>query len=176
MNAWLLKAPWWALSLVLGLLVGLLRFGGAMVLRDKDVPEAAISAVIGGVVFGLVMGPVMARRNRRTREALGTDDPDVIRRAARAARRGPVPADPTLREGARRMAELQREQLVRQRRWAVPFSVLVIAAAVYLAIAVSPAGWVLAAVFAVLLAMLLALPRRLERRAELLADPAAREP
>jgi hypothetical protein len=171
-NAWFLRAPWWALALVAGGTFGGLRFLGEHFLLDESWTDSAVSGAIGGVLFGLVMGIAVARQNRRAREALGTDDPAVVRRATRAARGGPVPEEPALREAARRMAQLQHDQLVRTRRWAIPFFVLLIAGLVYLAIAVSPAGWLIVAVVAVFPVLFFVMPRRFARRAELLAGPA----
>jgi membrane associated rhomboid family serine protease len=172
-RAWLEQAPWWALSLVTGLF-----FGGWMTLAGRFLQGeswgvAVVGGVFGGVLFGAVVGPLLARQRRRAREAAGTDRPDLLRRAARVAARGPVPEDPELREAARRLALHQRAVLLRQRRWALPFLALVLAGDVAFALTRSPAWvwWLGAVFFAALLSVHLLWPRRLARRARLLATP-----
>ena len=174
MDRWFVTAPWWALALVIGATVALVRFVGSLVLLGDPVPEAAISGVVGGALIGLVLGPVLAGQNRRAREALGTDDPVVLRRALRTARRGPVPEDPLLREQARRTALVLLDNIRRQRRWTLP--VLGLAGVLLAVVAVlseSLVGWALLAVVLLVALLPLVLARRLARRAELLRDPPA---
>jgi hypothetical protein len=171
-RAWLLRAPWWAQALVLGLVFGGLRFLSQRFLIQDSWSDAAIIGTWSGALFGLLLGPFVAARNRRVREALGTDDPALVRRAAAAARGGAIPADPTLRQAAHRMALLQRDELVRQRRWGIPFFLLLTIFFAVGAVVLSPAFWLGAALVAVFLVAYVLLPRRLERRAVLLAGPA----
>ena len=175
MRAWLLRAPWWALSLVLGTSFALVRILLDRILDDESWTESAVTGVFGGLVFGLAVGPVMARLNRRSREELGTDDPDVVRRAARAARWGQVPEDPVEREQARRMALVMHEQALRQRPWLLGVCALMVVAAVVLSVVAGNAILLLlvAVPFGLVLGLHLLLTRRFERRAELLGDPAA---
>jgi hypothetical protein len=91
------------------------RLGG-----DESWTEAVVSGVVVGVVSGAVMGPLLARMNRRFREAAGDVPRDQLQRIARLARRGPVPEDPRLRRAAHRVALQQRDQLLGQLRWALP--------------------------------------------------------
>jgi hypothetical protein len=170
-RAWFLKASWWQLSLALGAVVGAVRFAGNRFLEGESWTESAISAAVGGLIVGLVLGPMIAGQNHRVRQALGTDDPAVLRRAMRAARWGPAPEDPVQREEARRVALVLWDHTARQRRWGIPLLVLMAAAPVALAVLVSDARvLVLLVPTGVLAALLVLMPRRFERRAELLRD------
>ena len=171
---WLLTIPWWAQSLVFGFLWTVLITSTGRFLHDESWTQAMVPAVITGVLVGAAIGLMAARDHRRFRETAGTLSPHRLRQAARLALRGPVPDDLGLRQSARRMALQQREEIVRPRRWALPFFVSVLVLAVWLALTSSPAwpGWVLSAVLVPTLAEQLLLPRRLASRAELLADPA----
>jgi hypothetical protein len=170
----LLTAPWWVLSLVYGLAMALVAtliagFGNA-----ESWWEAVVSGGLGGVLFGTLVGPVLARSNRRLRDAAGDVPRDQLHRVVVLARRGPVPEDPRLRQAARRVALDQRQQVLAQRWWTLPFIALVITGMVWGALsAVEPAWvwWVMAAFFTPLAGSHLVLPRQLARRAELLADP-----
>ena len=174
MRAWFFKAPWWQLSLVFGTVLFLVRLVGDRLLDDESWTEAAISAAIGGLVVGLVVGPMLAGQNRRAREALGTDDPDVLRRAFRTARRGAVPEDPVHREQARRVALVLRDQAQRQRPLFYAALGVLVALAVVGAVLLESVVLLLIVLVpvAVLAAVRLLLLRRFERRAELLQDPA----
>ncbi len=120
------------------------------------------------------MGPVAARMNRRLLEAAGDVLPDQLRQAARVARRGAVPEDRELRRTARRVALDQQEQLLSQRRWALPLLGLFVVFLVWEALGdqeQSALSWLAVTFLLALMAFQLLVPRHLARRAELLADP-----
>lgn len=173
MRAWLLKAPWWALALVMGTYFGTFMALWTRFFQGAPWPVALGAGVLGGLFFGLVMGPFLARRNRRLREALG--EAGVARRAqvVRAAWRGPMPEDPELREAARRVALDQREQTLGERRWAVPVLVLFAIGEAAAAVWLTPWFWLAVALFVGAAASAMIMPNRLARRAELLQDPHA---
>ena len=177
MRAWFVKAPWWQLSLLLGSVVFLVRFAADRFLEDESWTESAISAAAGALVFGLVIGPILAGQNRRAREALGTDDPDVLRRAFRTARRGPIPEEPVHREQARRVALVLRDQVQRQRPLFYAALLVLVACAVIVAVLLESALLLLLVLAPVVLlaGVRLLLLRRFERRAELLRDPSGRD-
>jgi hypothetical protein len=170
-NAWLLRSPWWVLSLVTGAVFGVLMalFGGLV--QGEGWPAAAAGGAVSGVLFGLVMGPLLARMNRRFTEAVGNSSDDQLRRARRAVRGGPVPEDAADRALAYRLATTSLADL-RRRRWSsgVVFT-LFTALLVVAALTQSPWYWVVAGLSAGMVAVVLMLPRRLERRAALLAPP-----
>jgi Flp pilus assembly protein TadB len=168
---WLLRAPWWVLSLVTGGLFGVnMALFGAL-FQEERWPVAVVGGVLAGVLFGAVMGPLLARQNRRWRDSVGTSSTDDLRRARRAARGGPVPTDPEQRALAHRLVTTQLGELRRRRRLSVTvFSVFLVLEAV-MAVTRSPWFWLAAAFFAAMLALVLAYPRRLERRAAELAPP-----
>jgi hypothetical protein len=173
-RTWLLTAPWWALSLVTGAFYSVGTTVAGRLRGDESWTEAVVSGVLGGVVFGAVMGPLAARMNRRFREAAGDVPRDQLQRIARLARRGPVPEDPQVRRAAHRVALQQRDQLLGQRRWALPLLGLVTAFLLWAALrdgGADPFSWFVIVFLLVLIAAHLLMARRLARRAELLADP-----
>src|SRR4051812_23312780 len=97
MGNWLLRAPWWVLSLVTGVLFGIAMALFGALAQGASWPVAAGGGVLGGLLFGAVMGPVLARQNRRLRESTGGASADDLRRARRAVRGGRVPDDPAER-------------------------------------------------------------------------------
>ncbi|MFW3172663.1 hypothetical protein [Geodermatophilus sp. CPCC 206100] len=173
MRAWLEKAPWWVLSLVTGVFFAVWMSLAGRLLQGQSWAGAVVGGVVGGVLFGLLMGPLLARQRRRVHEAVGTDRTDLLRRAGRVAVRGSLPEDPELREAARRLALVQRSLLLRQRRWALPFFVLLLALALTFALTRTPAWpwWLAVVFFGGLLSVQVLLPRRLARRAAQLASP-----
>lgn len=174
MRNWLLTAPWWAHALLLGSVYGLGNVLTGRFLGGESWTEAVVSGAVVGALFGAVTGPLSARMNRRFREAAGDVPRDQLQRIARLARRGPVPEDPQLRRAAHRVALQQRDQLLRQRRWALPLLGLVMAFLLWLALrdgAGDPFPWLAVVFLLALIAAHLLVARRLARRAELLADP-----
>ena len=142
-------------------------------LLGESWPEAVVSGIFVGAFFGVEMGPLMARMNRRFREAAGDVPPDQLRRVAGLARRGAVPEDPELRRAAHPVALQQRDQLLGQRRWVLPLLALLTAFLVSAALRdgePDALSWLVIALLLVLIAAHLLLPRHLARRAELLAD------
>ncbi len=170
----LLNAPTWVEAALAGGLFALLHTSTRRLVGEEPWTEAVVSGAVTGLFFGALVGPVVARQQRRAKEAVGTRSAAELRRAARAANRGPVPDDGELREAARRYALHQRGEILRQRRWGIPFFVAVVALTVWLALRADAAFWW----FAVGLALAAfgaygVQPHRLARRAELLADPPA---
>jgi hypothetical protein len=167
----LLRAPWWVLSLVSGALFGVAMTLFAALTQGERWPVAVVGGVLAGVLFGAVMGPLLARQNRRLRDSIGSASAEDLRRARRAARGGPAPADPEQRALAHRLVTTQLGELRRRRRVSVAvFSVFLVLEGL-MAVTYSPWFWLAAAFFAAMLALVLLLPRRLERRAAELAPP-----
>ncbi len=168
----LLDAPTWVKSLLLGGLFASSNTLTGHYILGETWTEAVVSGVITGVFLGAVVGPLLAREQRRAKEAVGARSAGQLRRVARSAHRGPVPVDPQLREAARRFALHQRREILRKRRWGIPLVVAVVALMVWLALRGDALFWW----FAVGLSLFafggyVVQPRRLARRAELLADP-----
>jgi hypothetical protein len=172
----MIRAPWWALSLVAFAWFGLFSVLNYRFLQGAGWGEAVVAGLLSGLVFGLITGPVFARINRRYRESVGEENVDRLVRLGWRGWRAKVGDDAELRAAARRATLLQREQLLRQRRWGIPFLVLMIGLDIWLALTAS-LWWLLAgALFAGMLVLHLVMPARLERRAEELRDPASETP
>lgn len=166
MRQWLLTAPWWALSLVGGTTYTLTSTAVGRLVRDESWPEAVVSGAIPGILFGALMGPLLARRNRRFRDAAGDIPREQHLRAAKLAQRGPVPEDPQLRRSARRVALDHRDQLLSQRRWVLPLLAALTAFLVWAALRDSEPdalSWLMIIFLLVLIAAHLVLPRHLAR-------------
>ena len=101
---WLLTAPWWVLSLIGGATLSLTSTAAGRLVGDESWSEAVVSGVISGIFFGAVMGPVIARRNRRFRDAAGDIPRDQLLQVAKLAQRGAAPEDAELRRAAHRVA------------------------------------------------------------------------
>lgn len=94
---------------------------------------------------------------------MSAEEYDQVRRLAA---RGPVPADPSVRQKAARLASLRYDEFTRFR---VPLLIafgLYFVLAVLAAVVSSPWFWLSAAFFALLLAFQVLWPRRLRRRVE----------
>lgn len=128
-------------------------------------PGAAVAGgVVGALLFGLAMGPFLAWLYRRARPAADAVPDGRHREVRRAAARGPVPADPAVREAALRIVEYQ---LVESSRYRGPAAVLLglftvleaVAALIY-----TPWLWVGAVLFLAILVLQARQPERLRRR------------
>jgi hypothetical protein len=160
----LLRAPWWLLSLYVGVPFGLLLWGVAATTGAAG-STSAITAVLGGVLAGLVGGPLLARAHPEA-DAVPEDQRRAVRRAAAG---GPVPADPAVRAAAAALAARQLAAAVRY-RWpvAVVLGLLTLLESAA-ALAYTPWLWVGAALFLAILALQLRQPARLRRRIDELA-------
>ena len=173
---WLLTAPWWVLSLLSGAGYSLMATATGRFVGDESWPEAVVSGVIPGIFFGAVMGPVIARRNRRFRDAAGDIPRDQLLRVAKLAQRGSAPEDAELRRAAHRVALDQRDQVVSQRRWVLPLLGLIVVFLIWATLRDGESdgfSWLVITFLLVVIAGHLVMAWHLARRAELLADPPA---
>ncbi len=164
MRAYLLSAPRWLLGVIQGLFFGAGMTIFSLVTSDRDWTGAAISGLFGGVVFGCLMAPVAYRQNKAVREASGLVSPGHQRAALRASVRGPIPADPDIREAAHRIAAQQRREVLSKRPFTIVTFVAIGALNVFLAVTQSPSWWVSVILFGSLLGWQLWLPGHLARR------------
>ncbi|MGX5653759.1 hypothetical protein ACWKWC_03200 [Geodermatophilus nigrescens] len=102
---------------------------------------------------------------------MGTLDPETQRAAARAIRRGPVPADPQVRAAAVRVIDHQVAEM-RSRRWlSIGGFVLFMVLSTTLAISQSSWWWLAVAFWVAMAGMAMVRPRRLQRlRAQLVTS------
>lgn len=172
-QTWLLNAPRWALSLLMGGSFGV-AMGVFSYVQRSSVVGAVIGGALGGLFFGLFMGPFLHRQFRTVRDIVGDSSPEVRRVAARGTLRGPIPQDPDVRAATARLVDHQLAEMRRRRTLSFVVFGMALALETWLALTRSPWWWLAAAFFAVMLVLLLSAPRRLQRRAELLrGDPAA---
>jgi Flp pilus assembly protein TadB len=164
----LMKLPWWQWSLITGVPFGVLSF----LFLGSRYPNDWIIWAGAGIVFGAAMGPILAGQARRLRPLIESMSAEKYDQVRRAAARGPVPADPRLRQEAARLAAHNYDELTRFR---VPLLIafgLFFVLAVLAAVVSSPWSWLSAAFFALMLAFQVLWPRRLRRRIDRLhAEP-----
>jgi Flp pilus assembly protein TadB len=169
MRPGLLNVPWWQWSLITGVPFGVLMF----LFLGSRYPGDWIIGVGVGVGFGAAMGPIIAGQARRLRpviESMSAEEYDQVRRAAA---RGPVPAEPRLRQDAARFASHHYEEMTRFRvQLMIVFGLFFVLAALTAVVVSSPWSWLSAGFFALMLAFQVLWPRRLRRRIERLqAEP-----
>lgn len=168
MNAWLLRAPWWQVTVVIGAVIGpffvlLLRVGG-----DRSWPAAVLTGLAVTAVSSPVLGYATANQVRDSLEAGGTLSEHDRALVERAARRGPVPEADAARAAALRLVEHRLVVIDRSRVRARVTAVVLLAVVVVLALVQSSWWWIAVAACAGLLVLVLVTPGRLRRRAELL--------
>lgn len=175
----LMNAPWWQLSLIVGLIAGPLFGAGmgiALSVTEGRSSDGWVPGFLGGVVFGVVAGaitgPIAAYQSQRTRSVLGPLSAEDYSVVLRAAGRGPLPADPELRRAAGRLAAYRVEVTTRMRAFTFPVLGLFFVLEAVQAVVTSAWYWLAAVFFALMLVQGWWEPRRLRRRIELLADPA----
>ncbi|WP_028921396.1 hypothetical protein [Pseudonocardia acaciae] len=173
MRWYLMNAPAWVLSVITGLAFGLLMTIAFALLSSAiwNTPATSltfdiVAGAIGGLIFGAVMGPFAAMRYRHVRSVLGPLSAEDLAVVLRAVARGPVPADPELRQAAGRLARLKLDDLRRNRVWTTLIFVLFLLLEVREAVVTSPWFWLAAVLFAYFILLQLWLPRRLRRRIE----------
>lgn len=166
----LLHAPAWVLGLLNGSLFGLFWTAFTRYSDGDSWTSALVQGALMGLFFGAVMGRLQHRQQQGVRDVAGRSPEGLSRRVRRAAVRGPVPAEPAVREAARGLALAQLVQLDRQRRWAPTFFVLVGLLSAYLAMTDSPWWWLAVVAWAVAAVGHPWLRSRLRRRTALLSD------
>jgi hypothetical protein len=173
MNAWLLRAPWWQLGVVVGALICpifVLLFGQ----DGRSWPQALLMGFGVAVVCGPAIGYVLAREFRRSLAAAEPLSEDARIAVERATRRGPVPEDDDVRAAALRVVE-DRLTAVRAGRPRASALLAVIAVVTgFLAVTGPDWWWIAVGACLVMLAVVLAAPARLRRRAEVLRGVGSR--
>lgn len=111
-----LQAPWWVLSLAQGALFTAIFAAGTALTDHESFISALPASLIAGVIFGALMGPKTARMRNDMLADLPTASPEQRRVGMRAARRGPAPTDPTVRQVAIHIAEQRLALALRGRR------------------------------------------------------------
>ncbi|MGY1844020.1 hypothetical protein [Modestobacter sp. SYSU DS0875] len=172
------RLPWWAQSLLVGLLCALAGVGAALLVSHDDLGRDLAQALLSGLVVGFAGGLGTAwnarRQDARFREATAGLGDDGARAAHRAVRRGPVPGDPRVREAAVRLLDVRLDVATQHPGLNLACILLVGGYAAVQALTRTPWWWL-----GVLVALGAAVswyrePVRLRRRrAELTGDPVA---
>ena len=162
--------PWWQTALLAGVPFGILM-GLSAGWRGVGWPWAVADGAVGTVLFGVLMATTLDRLQQRVLTGTGDLTPDELGTALRAARRGPAPAEPRLREAVRTLAQHQHEEQLRARRLGlVVFPVMVVGYLV-LALTASPWWWLAAAGALALVVLTVTAPARSRRRLVTLGGP-----
>lgn len=131
MRAYLNTAPRWVLWLVYGL-----PFGAAMAIGIVGDDSSGAAEIVGfglvaGVGFGVCLTFATDKQRREIREVIGEVPASELGTVYRAARRGPVPADPEIRAAALRLARHELAQARIGSMIGIPIVLLVVAGAVF---------------------------------------------
>jgi len=131
----LIFRPWWVRWLVYSVMsaplaAGYLLFGNYPDPRHGDRWSSLgwwVGTGIATLVLGLVMSLSMAARREQVHACLCGVGPGDYRQVAKAVAAGPIPADPSIREAAGRLARFQSnglDKLSRLSRWVCGLGVL----------------------------------------------------
>ena len=160
----------WGLALWFGVTFGAWMVGLSFLHHEGW--GGAGAGVVSGVMFGLVMGPLTARHNRRVLVSLDGVPPKAARAVLRDARRGRLAGDSPERAAALRLARCQHDQMITQRRWAIPALLLLFVALGVAAVFLHrPAGLLMLALPIILLGVHVLSLRRLRRQIAVLQQP-----
>ncbi|WP_433164822.1 hypothetical protein [Kribbella sp. CA-247076] len=167
----LLSGPRWISAVVIGVLYGALFVLFVRFLGDESWRGALVAGAISGPVFGVLFTFIMAKRRREVQAMVGDVPPEQLASIERAARRGPLPSDPELRQAAANVARHQVNHYRRQRWWFIVAAVLLLGSAVTQLIDQRYAGGTISLAAALVLAFVPWDQKRLRRRADELSRP-----
>ncbi|QNE16597.1 hypothetical protein F1D05_00125 [Kribbella qitaiheensis] len=162
--------PVWALLPVTWIPWTAILFAVNLASGDSLLPAFELAAV-GGVVLAVATTLPLKFRWRAERRALGEATQTDRTAAIRAARTGPVPADPEVRAGALRLAQTDLQRPQRWRPWMAVAGLVFVAGQIGLAFS-SP--WSLSRSGArrpVVRLLVVRLPKRPRTRIALLSEP-----
>jgi hypothetical protein len=161
------SAPWWVMSLISGGFFGVWMTIFGYLEHPGSWTRAIVIGLTEGVFFGAIMGPIQARQRRKRVAAIGTMPARDLRVAGRAAMRGPVPADPKIRQTAEWLATNQLKETLRIRWPGLIFLMFLTVGSVAIALT-SPWWWFGAAAMFSIFVFFVVLPAHLRRRIEML--------
>ncbi|MFI5706661.1 hypothetical protein [Kribbella sp. NPDC051620] len=168
---WLFLLLNWVSVTVLLFIALTIQFAVRPVDLDPSATWKLLIAAVSGLLIAAPLTWSLKQRWRLQDRAMGDAPVDVRRAAAKAAWKGPVPADPEVRAAALRLAE---EHLAKTRKARVLVFVgvgLVLISAVASAVTGSPWRLLFVALYVPLLVTVLRAPGRLRRRIAQLSEP-----
>jgi hypothetical protein len=139
------NAPWWVMSLISGGFFGACMTVSNYLQHPGNWTKAIVIGLSEGVFFGAFMGPLQVRQRRKRVAAIGNIPARDLRVAGRAVMRGPVPADPKIRQTAEWLATKQLNETERYRWIGLIMFVFLTVGNVSLALTTSPWWWLGAA-------------------------------
>lgn len=172
MRAYLLTAPVWVRSLLMGALFGI-SFG-IFAAVDPDFEDGwravLLVGLVSGALFGTLMGFAQGRQLRATRAILVDLSRAQQTAAIRAARRGGAPDDRAVRRAALELSQDSHRALQRAWPWPVVLPAGWVVLSVGFAFARSPWWWLAVIVFGTSAVSVVRTRGRLERQLHLLSS------
>jgi hypothetical protein len=157
-NAWLLRAPWWKVSVVAGVLLAPFIIVAFRFISDMSWTAAVITGLIATAACGPMVGYMSSKQADESTSPAGPLPEEDRVRVERAARRGPVPAEDELREAALRIVEHRLFVLQVSRGSALGTTRVLLVGTVFLAVVHSPWWWLGLVAGLALLALVLVTP------------------
>jgi hypothetical protein len=171
-----ITAPLWLVAVSAGVPAGIIAGGFGVLVEGTSLTEGVITGAVFALLMGAAITAAMHRQRRLLRSAVGELPREALIVAARAAERGPVPADPELRSTARAIAVRRLEVLQRPALRILFYVVIALGTLSAVMSVITGGGWsaLLPVVTPIILATLVFYqPRRLRARIQLLSpDPA----
>jgi hypothetical protein len=161
------NAPWWVMSLISGVFFGVCMSVSNYLQQPGSWTRSIVIGLMEGIFFGAFMGPLQVRQRRKRVAAIGKMPARDLRVAGRAAIRGPVPADPKIRQTAEWLATNQLKETLRIRWPGLIFLMFLTVGSVAIALT-SPWWWFGAAAMFSMFMFFVVLPTHLRRRIEML--------
>ncbi|GAB6898344.1 hypothetical protein [Kineosporia succinea] len=166
----LVTTPRWIPAVLGGIGAGGLVYAFLPAVAPGPAAPRVLVGVATGVILGLLAGSLTAEATRRAAAVAELDTPDELKKALRAARSGPAPADPRIGAAAHRLVTWQRHRAEEDRAAAGWTVVPGFAFSVVLALLATPWLLLFSAGFVVLLVRARRRPAQLARRAEALSQ------
>jgi hypothetical protein len=168
----------WVAGIAAGLFFGVVLALLAIPLDLEIWPGAVFSVVVGGVLTVIAIKLVVSNLQRRLGPAVEGLSPETARVAYRAARRGPVPAEPDVRAAALGIAERQLAGMLKGRIWLLIAGACVVLSQVLVALDDDSRQWWRfwpAAGMVLVVAAQFYQPKQLRRRIAQLREPEPRD-
>ena len=142
---YLIKAPARRAALIVGVIGG--SFFGIMMglvyaFQNHDgTSAAAIAGLFTGATFGTFMGWRGTKQRQNMRAKVGAMSPEKYLAALDAARKGPIPTDPEIREAARHIVAIRLQTVAKAPKTAIALFGFFVLLSAYQALTSDPIYW-----------------------------------